>query len=174
MQKPLDKLHKRKLYIFKEPIFNGFMCNLIFNFSGFTQDLSEKEHKKLTNSITANVFQVCYLNFFVIVYKYENQTLFLDFVFSSLPSSKFLEWSFSNLAKIDVAKNCYDQISNGNSFFHLKITFLLHQVLPVSRWDDNACLGVRNTSSIEAWPNSLDRRLLWYCISSVTNKQTKS
>ena len=114
VQKPLDKLHKRKLYIFKEPIFNGFMCNLIFNFSGFTQDLSEKEHKKLTNSITANVFQVCYLNFFVIVYKYENQTLFLDFVFSSLPSSKFLERSFSNLAKIDMAKNCYDQISNGN------------------------------------------------------------
>ena len=35
------------------------------------------------------------------------------------------------------------------------------------RWDDNACLGVRNTSSIGAWPNSLDRRLPWYCISSV-------
>ena len=26
-------------------------------------------------------------------------------------------------------------------------------------WDDNACLGVRNTSSIGAWPNSLDRSL---------------
>ncbi len=33
-------------------------------------------------------------------------------------------------------------------------------------WDDNACLGVRNTSSIGAWPNSLDRRPLWYCIVS--------
>ena len=31
-------------------------------------------------------------------------------------------------------------------------------------WDDNACLGVRNTSSIGAWHNSLDRRLPWYCI----------
>ena len=33
-------------------------------------------------------------------------------------------------------------------------------------WDDNACLGVRNTSSIRAWPNSLDRRPPWYCIIS--------
>ena len=33
-------------------------------------------------------------------------------------------------------------------------------------WDDNACLGVRNTSSIGAWPNSLDRRPPWYCIVS--------
>ena len=42
-------------------------------------------------------------------------------------------------------------------------------------WDDNACLGVRNTSSTGAWPNSLDRRLPWYCIVSPllqTNKQT--
>ena len=30
-------------------------------------------------------------------------------------------------------------------------------------WDDNACLGVRNTW---AWPNSLDRRRPWYCIVS--------
>jgi hypothetical protein len=44
------------------------------------------------------------------------------------------------------------------------------------RWDDNACLGVRNTSSIGAWPNSLDRRPPWYCIVSPllqTNKQIK-
>ena len=33
-------------------------------------------------------------------------------------------------------------------------------------WDDNACLGVRNTSSIGAWPNSLDRRPPWHCIVS--------
>ena len=41
-------------------------------------------------------------------------------------------------------------------------------------WDDNACLGVRNTCSIGAWPNSLDRRPPWYCIVSPllqTNKQ---
>jgi hypothetical protein len=30
--------------------------------------------------------------------------------------------------------------------------------------DDNTCPGVRNTSSIGAWPNSLDRRPPWYCI----------
>ena len=44
-------------------------------------------------------------------------------------------------------------------------------------WDDNACLGIGNTSSIGAWPNFLDRRLLWYCIVSSllqTNKQTKN
>ena len=29
-------------------------------------------------------------------------------------------------------------------------------------WDDNACLGVRNTSSIGAWPNFLVWRPLWY------------
>jgi hypothetical protein len=43
-------------------------------------------------------------------------------------------------------------------------------------WDDNACLGVRNTSSIGALPNSLDRRPLWYCIVSPllqTNKHVK-
>ena len=42
-------------------------------------------------------------------------------------------------------------------------------------WDDNACLGARNTSSIGAWPNSLDRRLPWYCIVYLllqTNKKT--
>ena len=33
-------------------------------------------------------------------------------------------------------------------------------------WDDNTCLGVRNTSSIGAWPNSLDRRPPWYFIVS--------
>ena len=33
-------------------------------------------------------------------------------------------------------------------------------------WDDNACLGVRNTSSIWAWHNSLDQRPPWYCIVS--------
>ena len=33
-------------------------------------------------------------------------------------------------------------------------------------WDDNACLGVRNTSSIGAWHNSLDGRPPWYCIVS--------
>ena len=40
-------------------------------------------------------------------------------------------------------------------------------------WDDNTCLGVRNTSSKGAWPNSLDRRPPWYCIVSLllqTNK----
>ena len=31
------------------------------------------------------------------------------------------------------------------------------------RWDDNACLGVKNTCSIGAWPNSLDWRPPWYC-----------
>ena len=42
-------------------------------------------------------------------------------------------------------------------------------------WDDNACLGVRNTSIIGAWTNSLDRRLPWYCMVSLllqTDKQT--
>ena len=39
-------------------------------------------------------------------------------------------------------------------------------------WDNNACLGVKNTSSIGAWPNSLDWRPPWYFISSITNKQT--
>jgi hypothetical protein len=34
------------------------------------------------------------------------------------------------------------------------------------RWSDNACLGVRNTCSIGAWPNSIDRRPPWYCIVS--------
>ena len=114
VQKPLDKLHKRKLYIFKEPIFNGFMCTLIFNFSGFTQDFSEKENKKLMNCIAANVFQVCYLNFFVIVYKYENQTLFLDFAFFKFAILKISRAIFLQSGKIDMAKNCYDQISNGN------------------------------------------------------------
>ena len=39
-------------------------------------------------------------------------------------------------------------------------------------WDDNACLGVRNTSSIGAWPNSLVwSRAVIRSISSVTNKQ---
>ena len=33
-------------------------------------------------------------------------------------------------------------------------------------WDDNACLGVRNTCSKGAWPNSLDRRPPWYCVVS--------
>ena len=33
-------------------------------------------------------------------------------------------------------------------------------------WDDNACLGVTNTSSIGAGHNSLDLRLPWYCIVS--------
>ena len=33
-------------------------------------------------------------------------------------------------------------------------------------WDDNAFLGARNTCSIGAWPNSLDRRPPWYCIVS--------
>ena len=35
-----------------------------------------------------------------------------------------------------------------------------------SGWDDNTCLGVKNTSSIGAWPNSLDRRPPWYWIVS--------
>jgi hypothetical protein len=34
-------------------------------------------------------------------------------------------------------------------------------------WDDNPCLGVRNTSSIGAWPNSLDRIPPQYCIVSL-------
>ena len=29
-------------------------------------------------------------------------------------------------------------------------------------WDDNACLGVRNTCSLGAWPNSLAWRPLWH------------
>ena len=33
-------------------------------------------------------------------------------------------------------------------------------------WHDNACLGVRNTSSIGAWHNSLNWRPPWYCIVS--------
>ena len=33
-------------------------------------------------------------------------------------------------------------------------------------WDGNTCLGVRNTSSIGAWPNSLDWRPPLYCIVS--------
>ena len=48
------------------------------------------------------------------------------------------------------------------------------QTICLSRWDDNACLGVRNTCSIGAWPNSLDRRPPWYCTVSLllqTNKQ---
>ena len=36
-------------------------------------------------------------------------------------------------------------------------------IIKMRGWDDNACLGVRNTSSIGAWPNSLDRRPPWYC-----------
>ena len=42
-------------------------------------------------------------------------------------------------------------------------------------WDDNACLGVRNTSSIGVWHNSLDRRPPWYCIVSplLQNKNKK-
>ena len=48
------------------------------------------------------------------------------------------------------------------------------QTICLSRWDDNTCLGVRNTCSIGAWPNSLDWRPPWYCIVSPllqTNKQ---
>ena len=32
------------------------------------------------------------------------------------------------------------------------------------QWDDKACLGVRNTSIIGAWPNSLDQRPPWYSV----------
>ena len=53
--------------------------------------------------------------------------------------------------------------------------YSLYRLLTRVRWcpHDDACLGVRNTSSIGAWPNSLDRRPPWYCsysIPSVTNK----
>ena len=44
------------------------------------------------------------------------------------------------------------------------------------RWAVYACLGDRNTSSIGAWLNSLDRRPPWYCTVSPllqTNKKTK-
>ena len=37
-------------------------------------------------------------------------------------------------------------------------------IIKTCGWDNNACLGVRNTSSIGAWPNSLDRRPPKYCI----------
>ena len=37
------------------------------------------------------------------------------------------------------------------------------QTICLRGWDDNACLGVRNTCSIGAWPNSLDRIPPWYC-----------
>ena len=41
-------------------------------------------------------------------------------------------------------------------------------------WDDNTCLADRNTSSIRAWPNSLDRRLPRYCIAPpLLQKKTK-
>ena len=51
-------------------------------------------------------------------------------------------------------------------------------IIKTRGWDDNACLGVRNTSSIGAWHNYLDWRPLWYCIVSPllhkqkTKKQT--
>ena len=53
-------------------------------------------------------------------------------------------------------------------------------IIKICGWGDIACLGVRNTSSIGAWPNSLDRRPPWYCsvspysISSVTKNKTKN
>ena len=47
-------------------------------------------------------------------------------------------------------------------------------IIKICGWDDIACLGVRNTSSIGAWPNSLDQRQPWYYIvTPVTNKQNK-
>ena len=36
------------------------------------------------------------------------------------------------------------------------------QTICLSGWDDNACLGVRNTCSIGAWPNTLDLRPPWW------------
>ena len=40
-----------------------------------------------------------------------------------------------------------------------------HKIIIKTRgWDDNACLGVSNISSIGAWPNSIGRRPPWYCI----------
>ena len=47
-------------------------------------------------------------------------------------------------------------------------------IIETSGWDDNDCLGDRNTSSIGAWTNSFDGRPPWYCIVSPllqTNKQ---
>ena len=48
----------------------------------------------------------------------------------------------------------------------LESACLISQTICWRGWDDNACLGVGNTSSIGAWPNSLDRRQQWYCIVS--------
>ena len=47
-------------------------------------------------------------------------------------------------------------------------------IIKMCGWDDIVCLGVRNTSSIGAWPNSLDQRQPWYYIvTPFTNKQNK-
>ena len=48
------------------------------------------------------------------------------------------------------------------------------QTICLSGWDDNTCLGVRNTSSIGAWHNSFDWRPPWYCKVSplLQNKHT--
>ena len=48
------------------------------------------------------------------------------------------------------------------------------QTICLSGWDDNPCLGVRNTCSIGAWPNSLDRRPPWYFIVSPLLQKTKT
>ena len=51
-----------------------------------------------------------------------------------------------------------------------------HKIIIKTRgWDDNACLGVRNTSSIGAWHNSLDRRPPWYhIVSPLLQKKKRS
>jgi hypothetical protein len=47
-----------------------------------------------------------------------------------------------------------------------KLLIWMKIIIEMHGWDDNACLGVRNTSSIGAWHNSLDLRPPWYCILS--------
>ena len=39
-----------------------------------------------------------------------------------------------------------------------KLLIWMKIIIEMRGRDDNACLGDRNTSSIGAWPNSLDRR----------------
>ena len=94
---------------------------------------------------------------------------------------RILKYSTNNKAEkafSSLAQRAFNphKISFHRSFFIIQILFADSMVtLGWRGWDDNACLGVRNTSSIGAWPNSLDRRPPWYCIVSPllqTNKQT--
>ena len=87
----------------------------------------------------------------------------------------FLSGGFTNMAVVNPPERRLEKAPSRSEAGWLKVYQLGILSLSCSQysqticwrgWDDNACLGARNTCSIGAWSNSLDKRPPWYCIVS--------